>query len=57
MEEKNAKKIINLMKKYLEKNNIKYVDYLFAPLGTVIANHTGPGSVGILWVKKQTKND
>lgn len=56
LDEKAAKKIYGMMKKILEKNDIKYEKGYFTTLGPVIANHTGPGSVGISWSKKYENN-
>ncbi|MFV0288070.1 MAG: DegV family protein [Mycoplasmatales bacterium] len=52
LDEKSAKKLLTLMIKILEKNDIKYEKAIFAPLSPVIGNHTGPNSIGIAWIKK-----
>ncbi len=52
LNQKSAKKLYSMMVKILEKNDIEYEEGYFSTLSPVIANHTGPGSVGISWSKK-----
>ncbi len=56
LNKKSAKKLYLMMIKILEKNKIEYEEGYLSTLSPVIANHTGPGSVGISWSKKYEIN-